>query len=483
MNICLIIPPSSFLLDERVFISLGILRVAAVLEKEGHEVEVLDLSGVKDFIALRQYLESSSIGVFGITATTPQMPAVKKIVNNISMYGKDKIILGGPHVTMTHAARHKYRAKQAWQDLLDMADVLVAGDGEWAMLEAIKHDAPKVINSDSPLSDTFLSKDDLDRLPFPARHLVAMDSYRYAIDGEKATSLICQLGCPFGCTFCGGRLSPSFRRVRLRSTENVMAEIDHLYRTYGYKGFMFYDDELNVNPKFVAFMQALVTWQEVHGVDLKLRGFVKAELFTDEQAAWMHRAGFRWLLTGFESGSERILTNINKRATVSDNTRCVETARRHGLKVKALMSIGHAGESAWTVNDTRQWLLDVAPDELDVTVITPYPGSPYYDESIAVDDYWAYTAPKTGDKLYSKQVNYLEEADYYKGVPGEYVSHVWTDHLTAKELVDCRDELEREVKAQLGIPLLTSSAARSLEHSMGQSLPPSILKRQVQEVS
>ena len=59
----------------------------------------------------------------------------------------------------------------------------------------------------------------------------------------------------------------------------------------------------------------------------------------------MSEAGFRWILTGFESGSPRILRNINKRATMQENTRCVEIARRHNLKVKALMSIGHPGES------------------------------------------------------------------------------------------------------------------------------------------
>ena len=52
------------------------------------------------------------------------------------------------------------------------------------------------------------------------------------------------------------------------------------------------------------------------------------------------------ILIGFESGSPRILRNINKKATVDDNTRAVEAAHRAGLKVKALMSIGHPGESA-----------------------------------------------------------------------------------------------------------------------------------------
>ena len=50
MPVCLVIPPSVFLLDKRVFVSLGVLRVAAVLERAGHAVEVLDLSGIENYL-------------------------------------------------------------------------------------------------------------------------------------------------------------------------------------------------------------------------------------------------------------------------------------------------------------------------------------------------------------------------------------------------------------------------------------------------
>src|SRR5262249_3777448 len=160
------------------------------------------------------------------------------------------------------------------------------------------------------------------------------------IEGKRATSLIAQLGCPFECGFCGGRASPMLRRARIRSSGAVVAELEHLYRSFGYTGFMFYDDELNVNKNFVELMDAVTDLQDRLGAEFRLRGFMKAELFTPEQAAAMYRAGFRWLLTGFEAANERILTNINKKATLEDNTRCVETAQAAGLKVKALMSIG-----------------------------------------------------------------------------------------------------------------------------------------------
>jgi radical SAM superfamily enzyme YgiQ (UPF0313 family) len=272
------------------------------------------------------------------------------------------------------------------------------------------------------------------------------------------------------------------RRIRTRSTENVVAEIEHLHRTYGLTGFMFSDDELNVNREVVGLMNAIGDLQSKLGVDFRLRGFIKAELFTDEQAAAMYRAGFRWLLCGFEAGDPRILININKKATLDDNTRVMEIAARHGLKVKALMSIGHAGETETTALAVRDWLLRVAPADFDCTIISAYPGSPYYDEALphtSLPDVWTFVAKKTGDRLHSMDVDFTRTADYYKGAPGEYRSLVFTDHLPAKKIVELRDLIEREVRAKLQIPFYAAAAGTRYEHSMGANneLPPFMLKR------
>ena len=492
LMICLIIPPSIFLLDERVFMTLGILKVAAVLEQFGIVVEMLDLSGVANYEeAVRSYAASSAAKIFGLTGTTPQMLAVGKIQQVLRATRPDaKLILGGPHVTLVRAAARKEqargnpgRAARALAQLSGRFDVLVAGDGEIAIFRALADDAPPLIDADDPKSELFLDSARLTELPFPARHLVDAESYHYSVDGVRALSLIAQLGCPFACGFCGGRESPSLRRVRMRTTQSVVKEIVHLHQTYGMNGFMLYDDELNVNPKMIELMNAIAAAQRELNTELRLRGFIKSELFTDAQAEAMYRAGFRWILVGFESGSPRILTNINKKATLADNTRCVEIAKRHGLKVKALMSIGHPGESEETCLQTHQWLLDVAPDDFDVTIITTYPGTPYYDEAVpdaANPGQWTYTYTKTGDRLHMNEVDYMQVADYYKGDPdGGYRAFVSTDALSSEDLVRLRDFVERDVRARLGIPFNPGAPAILFEHSMGQhgaELPPNMLR-------
>ena len=491
-SVCLVIPPSVFLLDERVFPSLGILRVAAALEARGVGVEVLDLSGVENYRqVIEDYVRGSEIQVYGLTATTPQLPAALHAAETIrEVRPQARLVIGGPHATLVHSAvklelrrQRSGRAHQALTRLQEAFDVVVSGDGELAVFNAICTDAPSVVDADEPAGGLFMSQEIYNRSELPARRLIDLNSYHYTIDGHRATSLISQLGCPFACGFCGGRNTKTLRRIRVRAVDNVLSEIRQIHTEYGHTGFMFYDDELNVSKQMVPLMTGLTDLQGELGVEFRLRGFIKSELFNETQAEAMYRAGFRWILVGFEAGHPRILENINKKATLEDNTRCMEIARRHGLKVKALMSVGHPGESETTVRALHDWLLEVKPDDFDCTIITTYPGTPYYDEAeqhLDRENVWTYTQPKTGDRLYAFEVDYAEVADYYKGDPeGGYRSYVFTDHLSPEELVELRDWIERDLRDELDIPFNLSRPAARYEHSMGQlgpQLPSTILR-------
>lgn len=488
--ICLIIPPSPFLLDERVFMSLGILRIAAVLRQRDYGVDVLDLSGIKNpSDVLHTYFASAPDGViYGITATTPQLPAAVRLSKDIRQNNPaSRIILGGPHVTLTHAALKRERtsgiahgrAAASFGKIIDHFDTFVAGDGEEAIFVAIGDSAPKVVDADDPKSALFLTPNQLSQLPFPARDLVDVTSYHHDVDGKNALNVILQLGCPFGCGFCGGRLSPSFRRIRLRSTENVIDEIRHIHLTYGTEALMFHDDELNVNPQFTTLLRELIKLQDELAVAFHFRGFIKAQLFTEEQAELMYQAGFRRILVGFEAADPRILKNINKSSTLEENTRCMEIADKYNLKVKALMSLGHPGESPETIGAVKDWLIKVKPHDFDVTVITTYFGTPYHDDAVphaTLPGVWTYTI--NGDRLHSYDVDYSVVEDYYKGKPDEgYTSYVFTDHIQPDELVRLRDWVEREVRTTLGIPYYSAGNVAQYEHSMGQgNIPGHILR-------
>lgn len=458
MRICLITPPSPFLLDQRVFASLGILKVGAVLEKFGYTVDHLDLSGVTNYEeVVRNYAGEAKI--FAITATTPQMPYAAKIRKCIT----GKVILGGPHATLVHAAakRGSERAREALQSLLSEFDCVVAGDGEKSIFTALY--SKGLIDGDDPKSVYWNTSADFTNSPWPARHLVDVGSYHYEIDGRRAFSLVGQLGCPMHCNFCGGRNSPMLRQIRKRPPESIVAEMMHLHSVYGVDALMFYDDELNINKSVIELMKQI----KATGIDWRLRGFVKAELFTEEQAEAMYEAGFRWLLCGFESAHPRILKNIAKNATVEDNTRMLEIAHKYGLKVKALMSLGHPGDSAVTAMYMQDWLKRYRPDDFDITVITVYPGTPYYDQARHVGGS-TYVFEVNGDRLFSESIDFEKDAAFYKGTPGEYKSYVWTDYLSREEIVQIRDGMEKYLRKELGT-LDPTEVAKAFDHSMGMN--------------
>ena len=469
MKIHLIMPPSPFLLDEKVFMSLGVLKIAAVLEPY-YDVNVIDLSGDKDYInTIKQYVNEDAL--FGITTTTPQLPNVVEINRVLKQYNK-RVILGGPHVTLINSAykneKNKNvigRATKSMNQLKNEFDTLVCGDGELAIFKAINGD--KYVDADDVKSDLFLKDEQFDALPFPARHLIDVNSYKFTINGVRGLSLISQLGCPFNCGFCSGRNSPTFRKIRNRSVDNIIKEIDLLYKTYDVKAFMFYDDELNLNSSIYSLLKELIKYQQQHNVEFLLRGCIKSELFNETQADLMSKAGFKKLLVGFESGSDKILKNINKKATKAENTRCIEIAKKYGIGIKALMSIGHPGESNETIQETYDWLLSSKPDEFDVTIITVIPGSKYYDDSLMVEEgIWKYTT--NGDTLYSVEVDNFTQYEYYKGIPGNYNSFVYTDYITREKLVESRDWLEKSVLDKLNIQKVLNTNSSLYEHSMGQ---------------
>src|SRR3989449_11711808 len=99
-----------------------------------------------------------------------------------------------------------------------------------------------------------------------------------------------------------------------------------------------------MSTRMVERMNLIGKTQRDLGVEFRLRGFIKAELFTDQQAEAMYQAGFRWILIGFESGHERILTNIHKKAAQADNTRAMEIAKRRSEERR----VGKECRSRWS---------------------------------------------------------------------------------------------------------------------------------------
>lgn len=438
---------------------LGLLYIGASIEHSGKKCVIIDLAGVEDYIQKTiTELQKLTFSAVGIGITTSQAPIARTLSKEIRKHFPGvRIIAGGPHVTHCLQAqpRQPERTKKVIADMNDNYDVLVMGDAEKAIFPAFEPNAPKIINAAIKISPHYVDEDFLDSIPYPARHLVDVNSYHYnlghsSIHDMNAVNIMSQRGCPYSCRFCASRMDKYGRTIRRTGALKVVSEVEHLYKTYGYTDFTFYDDELNVDPKLDGLLNELKDLQMRMGQAFRFRCFVKANLVTKKQMKELADAGFKVIATGAESGSERILTNMLKKAHKQHNTQVVEWAREYGIYTKSIMSLGHPGESPETLAETEKWLDEVKLDDVNFTIISALPSSAYYDSAVWNGNVWVYTSPETGDKLYDIGVDWTEVVHFYNADPNvKYESTVYTDSLSREDLVKWHGYFEKKYKGKV----------------------------------
>ena len=414
-KILLITPPSPYLLSDKAIVPLGILYVASMLREQGYDVQVLDLTGKTDYDKEVYDHASKSYDAYGLTGTSPDFGQAVRILGLIKdVSPKNKVILGGPHATVAPTLCEPYNF-----------DKVVVGDGWTGAKIAIEDESDKKLIF-APLLENF------DDAPFPARDLIDMDSYEYYIRGIRATNVMTQLGCPYGCVFCSGRNQQEYRRMRLRSIPNVIKELDMLHDKYGFDTFMIYDDEINIVKK-----RTLELMAEFKKRKYRFRAYIKANLFDEEMANALAEGGALELSCGVESGSNKVLKTIQKQTSYEINKQFVELCRKYGIYSKAFMILGLPGESYEDVMLTKKWILDAKPDYFNLGINTPYPGAPEYDNKEKYDI-------EFGKIDYAK-----EQASYSMHGVRKWKSWVRTSSLSPEDLVRLRDEVERECREEL----------------------------------
>ena len=412
MKVALLVPPSPFLFEPMAFPPLGVLYLSSYLKQRGHEVTVYDYNYLKGRGGDKwQKVEESD--VIGFTGTTPQFSSIVEIFKNVKKSLSDKCwVIGGPHASVDPESCFTAGF-----------NIVVVGDGEFSLSSIIEGEhEKKAICISKPIQY-------LDVLPFPDRSAVDLKQYHYKIDGDEATSLISQRGCPYQCAFCSHW--QGYREVRYRSVQNVVDEINALKNTYGYRAFMFWDDEFNLNRTRTKLLCNALQPQQI-----KFRCFIRANLFDVDVAKAMKDSGCVEVGCGVESGSQHILDNIDKQTTVEQCTDARKICKTCGIRFKAFIILGLPGEDLNSIEETREWLRKNDPDDFDVTINTPYPGSPEWEH------------PENYDLIFdkAKMRKKLYQGNFYKGPPK---SPVATKALSAARLVELRDEIEDEFNRKI----------------------------------
>ncbi len=352
---------------------LGLQYIAAVLREHGHNVSLIDMTFQSDFEVVRETIKRTD--VVGISATTPLSGRAYKVVEFIKNIAPDLICIGGgPHATVFP------------QECLRRGfDIVVLGEGEYtmvALLEVIEKsgDIGKVDgiaflkNNEIKFTKPSAFIENLDGLPFPAHNLIDWKSYFKA---GANVYLIASRGCPYNCLFCKPMQNKLFgEKIRKRTPSNVVGEIEEIIAELKTTNFMFVDDTFLAFPKLVTQI-----CNEINLRSLKINWCCQARVdhVTEEILRMMKNAGCSKIALGVESGSQKVLDFLRKGIRVEDTIRAFDLCHKVGMETHAYIIIGSPVETEEDLKATVKLIKRIRPDSLQVSRLTPTPGSDLYD--------------------------------------------------------------------------------------------------------
>jgi len=362
---------------------LGIFYLAAYIRAKGHEVCAIDAEAeqktIADIAALTEQFHPDAVGISATTVAFPRAIEVAQTIKN--HIGDVPVIIGGPHVTaavkdvMSYSSLDIAVLGEGEVTLAVLLDTLVKG-GDLAGVDGIafRRNGQVTVTPRRPYIG------DIDDIPFPAYDLVPdMSLYNPPPANYKelpVANIITSRGCPNQCTFCDR--SVFGREMRLRSPENIAAEIETLYRQYSIQEIAFVDDTFTLKPQRIIELFRILDeknirfpWtcmSRINTVDYEILKFMK------EHGCWH-------ISFGIESGNEEILRMIKKKISLREAERIIRICRDLHIRTKGFFILGHPGETVDTIEQTIRSALDLPLDDIVVTLNTPLPGTEQYESA------------------------------------------------------------------------------------------------------
>ncbi len=430
MKVLLIQPPHSG--REPSLFPSGLGYVARVLQDMGCEVVVLDIHAHKfSQEVVSKMIEGLNYDVVGINAFSTQYAYVKWLTGELRKYHQGKIILGGPLPTFNPSLALEKTS----------ADICVISEGDITVKSIIEN-----LNHLEKVKGIYFIKngeiianppqeyiEDLDSVPFPPYDIFPMDIYfehigLFGIPTRRTMSVITARGCPYRCNFC----SRTIGGVRFRSIDKVIEEITLLKERFGIDSILFNDELVVVSRK-----RALELCDELKKLGIIWGCQGRANTVDLDLLKYMKNSGCVYVGYGIESGSQKILDNMNKGVTVEQN----EEALRNTLKARLIplsqVMFGYPGEDESTIKETVDLFRRVhcslpLPDspEPQLSLTTPLPGSTLYDQALK-------------DGLIRDEDEYLSKISrgYSRGAPVVVNFTKFSD----EELLALKAKAEREV--------------------------------------
>jgi len=225
-----------------------------------------------------------------------------------------------------------------------------------------------------------------DSLPIAAFHLLpSLDPYYISVNhGKPFTIVYTSKGCPYNCMFC----NVSQSKLKLKSVDRIMAEIDYLKKEYNIRTISFFDETFTMDQERVKEF-----CRRIGKYNIKWYCNTRVNLVSPPLLKMMRKAGCRAVSYGIESGSQKILDAVSKGTTVEQCANAIRWTYEAGIKMHCSFIFGLPGETEETINETLRFIKKNLPMSVEFNIATPYPGTrllKYYEEKgyIAKDLSW-----------------------------------------------------------------------------------------------
>ncbi len=399
-----------------VMVPISLPMIAGALEAKKHQVNLLDciandvdVEGLKK--AIRDY--DPQFVLFNMSTATSSSDV--EVINMMRSLTKAHFTVIGNHATslpeevLNDSGLDSVIRREPELTAQDLVDALEKGRGlgEVLGISFKDKDGTVVHNEDRPFNEN------LDDLPFAARHLLDNARYTLPVINEPYTLIITSRGCPYSCIYCTAYQYYG-KKVRLRSAENVVDEMQECLEKHGLRNFTMWSDTFNQNRKFV--MEVCGELKK-RGLEKKIRWMANSRVdhVDPEVLREMRSSGCIGVSYGVESGVEEILKNMKKGATAEQARIAVKQTKEAGIEVLTHIIFGLPGETIETINETIKYVKELDPDYAQFYCAIPFPKTELEEMGkkngwISTDDYAKYELNQPILNLPGLSMEQLQEA-------------------------------------------------------------------------
>lgn len=376
---------------------LGIAYMAGVLQENNIDVEILDASAEDmDFKDVEKELLKRKPDLVALTALTPTIGRALETAQVVKETLPDSIVvMGGYHPTFNFI--------ETLED--ENVDIVIRGEGEYIMLNLVQalenqsslHNVKGIVFEDKNSKEIVVNPEapliqDLDELPFPALNLLPMKKYRLLDMDTHMTTMITTRGCPMQCSFCSSAAMHG-KKIRERSVENIVDEIEYLKTNYDIDTIAFMDDTFTLKKrKVMAICDEILK----RNIEIMWGCTSRVDTLDEKLLKKMKEAGCITIFIGVESADQQQLDNMCKNTTIAKIENAFKIAHKLKIRTIASVALGMPGDTKEIMNKTVKFVHKLKPNYAIYSLATPYPGTRFYKEAfeknlIKIKDWSKYT--------------------------------------------------------------------------------------------